>query len=128
MERRACRALNEQGAPCRQPPLRSGELCFWHEPGCAEQAREARRLGGLRRRKEATLGGAYDFDGLSSTADIQRLLEIATFDALQLENGIQRVRVLAHIARVASSNLKAREFEERIQAIERVMGTRRSGR
>ncbi len=125
MERRNCRALNEAGAPCRQPPLRSGELCFWHEPECAEQAREARRLGGLRRRKEATLGEAYGLDGLSGSEDIRRLLEIAAFDGLQLDNSVQRVRALAYIARVASTNLQAQELEDRLQAIERILNPRR---
>ncbi len=125
MARRACQALNEEGEPCRQPPLRSGEFCFWHDPKSEEQAREARRLGGLRRRKEATLGGVYDFEGLGTTNHIRRLLEIAVFEALQLENSIQRVRALAYIARVAAANLKTQELEDRIQAIERVLGTRR---
>ncbi len=125
MARRACQALNEESEPCRQPPLRSAEFCFWHDPESEEQAREARRLGGLRRRKEATLGGVYDFEGLGSTSDIKRLLEIAVFEVLQLENSIQRVRALAYIARVAGANLKTQELEDRIQAIERILSPRR---
>jgi len=125
MARRACQALNEEGEPCQQPPRRSGEFCFWHDPESQEQAREARRLGGLRRRKEATLGGVYDFEGLGTTSGIKRLLEIAVFETLQLENSIQRVRALAYIARVAGANLKTQELEERIQAIERILSPRR---
>ena len=36
---------------------------------------EARRLGGLRRRKKRTVAGAYEFRGLATVADIRRLLE-----------------------------------------------------
>jgi hypothetical protein len=38
---------------------------------------EARRLGGQRRRRDATLAAVYDFDGLGSVAQIQRVVEIA---------------------------------------------------
>ena len=38
---------------------------------------EAQRLGGLKRRKERTVAGAYEFRGLATIADIGRLLEVA---------------------------------------------------
>jgi len=39
---------------------------------------EAQSLGRLRRRKERTVAGAYEFRGLATVADIGRLLEVAT--------------------------------------------------
>ena len=38
---------------------------------------KVRRLGGLRRRKGRTVAGAYEFRGLTTVADIRRLLEVA---------------------------------------------------
>ncbi len=73
----ACRAKKDNGQPSRAPRLRDSEFCFWHSPEHAEEAAEAQRLGGLRRRREEAVSGAYDFDGLQDVAQVQRLLEIA---------------------------------------------------
>ncbi len=52
-----------------------------HSPQYGEEIAEARRLGGLRRRRrEVALAGAYEFNGLVSVADLRRLLEIAALD------------------------------------------------
>ena len=68
---RQCQAIAEGGEPCRARPLREAPYCFLHSPDHQTEAEEARRLGGLRRRREATLAGAYDFDGLSTVAAIR---------------------------------------------------------
>ena len=39
-----------------------------HSPEHAKEVQEARRLGGLRRKREVTLSGAYDFEGLGTVA------------------------------------------------------------
>ena len=78
------------GSPCRSAPMRGEDFCFFHSPAHEEEADEARRLGGLRRRKEKTLAGAYEFGGLATVPDIRRLLEMATLDTLALENSVAR--------------------------------------
>ena len=40
--------------------MRSGSHCFWHAPDKSDEAAKARRLGGLRRKRERTIAGAYD--------------------------------------------------------------------
>ena len=75
---------------CQAAPIKEGDYCFWHSPENAEESAEARRLGGLRRRREVAVSGAYDFAGLESVADIRRILEIAVLDTLGLENSIAR--------------------------------------
>ena len=47
-----------------------------HSPENAEEVAEARRLGGLRRRREVAVSGAYEFDGLETVAGLRRLLVI----------------------------------------------------
>lgn len=66
----SCRFHKDNGEPCRATPMRGEEYCFWHHPEHAEEAAEARRLGGLRRRKEKITEGAYDFEGLESVTQI----------------------------------------------------------
>ena len=124
MTARNCRAKNEKGEPCRQAPLQDGDFCFWHSPDHAQEAAEARRLGGLRRRKEKAVSGAYDIEGLESVGAIRRLLEIAALDTLSLENSVARSRTLAYLAQVALKALEIGEFQERLQALEAAVGPR----
>ncbi len=65
---------------------------MWHSPDREDEAAEARRLGGLRRRREKIVAGAYDFEGLDSVQSIRRLVEIAAIDLLGLEISIVRSR------------------------------------
>ena len=113
-----CAGQVPDGRGCRNWPIRGEPYCLWHSPDREEEAAEARRLGGLRRRREKTLAGAYDFGGLASTEAIRRILEIATFDALSLENSIARARVLISAAQAATKLLETGELEERIAALE----------
>jgi hypothetical protein len=48
--RRACAYAKADGQPCRMAPLHERPYCFAHDPERAEEAAEARRLGGLRRK------------------------------------------------------------------------------
>lgn len=116
--RRVCSHIREDGTRCGATPLREADVCFWHSPEHAEAAKEARHLGGLRRRKESTLSGAYDFGGLESVSDIRRLLEIAVLDTLSLENSLSRSRTLAYLAQTALKALQVGELEERIKTLE----------
>ncbi len=99
-------------------------LCFWHDPGHAAEAAEARRLGGLRRRKESTVAGAYEFEGLDSVRKITRLLEIAVVDTLSQENSLSRSRTIAYLAQMALKALEVGEQEERLEALEGALGPR----
>ena len=124
MSESSCRALKDDGQPCRAPRLRDSEFCFWHSPEHAEEAAEAQRLGGLRRRREKAVAGAYDFDGLDSVPKARRLLEIAALDSLALENSVARSRTLAYLAQVALKALEVGELAERIEALERLVAPR----
>jgi len=127
---RACGARNQGGGPCGQPAGRESELCFWHDPQHEEAAKEARRLGGQRRRREATVKGAYDLEGLGSVADIRRVLEIAITDVLGMENTVPRARALFSGAQVAAKLLETGEFEDRLAQLESLIArrTKREGR
>ena len=117
-DRPACRALKPNGRPCRAPALRAGSACFWHAPESREAAAEARRLGGLRRRREGTVGGAYALEGFGTGADLQRVLELALADTLELENSIPRTRALAQLVSVAARVKETIEWEARLRALE----------
>ena len=122
--RRRCAYAKADGQPCQMAPLHDRLYCFSHDPERAEEAAEARRLGGLRRRKEGTIADAYDLPGLDTVAGIRRLLDIVVTDGVGLENGIARLRVLISTASAATNLPKVGEFEERLTALEAAVGHR----
>jgi len=95
-----------------------------HSPEHAEEVAEARRLGGLRRRREIAVTGAYEVGDLGSIGGIRRVLEIAVLDTLGLENSVARSRALAYLASVALKALEVGEQEKRIEALEAAVSTR----
>ena len=105
-------------------PLQDKDLCFFHDPDTQEQAAEARRLGGLRRRKESTIVGAYEVGELDSVEDLRRLLQIAVIDTLGLENSISRARTLGYLTQVGAQLLERGEMEQRLQELEAMLHPR----
>jgi hypothetical protein len=58
--KRRCAGTKPDGQPCQMAPLHDRPFCFAHDPERAAEAAEARRMGGLRRRKEGTIAdGSY---------------------------------------------------------------------
>jgi hypothetical protein len=99
-------------------PLKDGQFCWAHSPEHAQEAQEARKLGGLRRKREATVSIAYDFEGLETIANIRRLLEIAATDSLSLDNSVSRNRMLVSVVQAALQALEKGELEQRIADLE----------
>ncbi|MGO9180783.1 MAG: hypothetical protein ACLQHS_16200 [Candidatus Limnocylindrales bacterium] len=116
--RRRCGIPRSDGQPCQMAPQHERPYCFAHDPERAAEAAEARRMGGLRRRKEGTIAVAYDLPGLDTVAGIRRLVDIVVIDGIGLDNGIARLRVLIAAASTAISLLKVGELEDRMAALE----------
>jgi hypothetical protein len=102
--------------------MRDRPFCFWHDPEFATEAAEAQRLGGMRRRREHTVAGAYEVEALDTVAGIRRVLEIVTFDGLGMETSIARGRLLIAATQALTKLLEVGEHEERLRAIEDVLG------
>jgi hypothetical protein len=118
---RQCAFQSPTRKPCRMPPLRDGEFCWVHSPEHVKEVQEARKLGGIRRRRESTLSKAYQFESLTSVAGIRRIVELAVYDTLVMENSIARSRTLAYLAQVALHTLEMGDLEERIAALEELI-------
>ena len=121
---RKCSAINERGQPCGQAPLVGGAFCYWHEPENQDHAAEVRRLGGQNRKREMTLRGVYEVEGLDGIQPIRRILDIAILGALSQENSLNRSRVLIAGVLAAVKLLEVGEQEERLAAIEAALGPR----
>ena len=115
---RACSYLMPHGRLCRATPLRDEPYCFWHSPDTAEEAAEARRVGGLHRRKKKTVAAVYGFNGLRTIEDNQALLETAAIETLALENSITRNRALGGFSAIGAKLIEVGDHEERIAALE----------
>lgn len=124
MAERRCEGLNDAGQPCGQAPLRDDTLCFWHSPTTVEAAAEARRAGGLNKRREHTLATVYEFEGLDSVEHIRRLFEVAGFEALALPAGTHKCRILVQVGLAGLRALGVGDHEERLQEIEAVLNPR----
>ena len=116
--RRRCSFSLKTGDLCRMPPLKDSHFCWAHSPERAKEVQEARRLGGLRRKRESTISTAYQFESLNSVDSIRRIVLIAVLDALSMENSMARARTLAYLAQVALHMLEVGDIEQRVSALE----------
>ena len=121
---RACKYTKDGGDRCQAAPLHEADFCFWHDPDHANEATEARRLGGLRRKREHAVAGAYDIEGLEDLPSLRRVLEVAALDLLGLENSIARSRALIAVVQAGTKLLEVGELEERVSDVERVLRQR----
>ena len=126
MVNRGCSFEKAQGVLCRAPARRGESFCFWHAPDTADEAAEARRLGGLHRRKKKTIATIYGFNGLRTVEDNQTLLETAVTETFALENSIARNRTLIAAATTGAKLVEVGDHEERIAALEAVTAARRA--
>ena len=97
-----------------------------HSPEHAAEVAEGRRLGGLRRRREVAVVGAYDLEGLETVTGIRRLLEIAVVDTLGLENSVARSRTLTYQVMVAAKLLETGDLEQRIACLEAAVSSQKT--
>lgn len=119
----ACTYVMPSGRLCRATPLRDEPFCFWHSPETAEEAADARRLGGLHRKKKKAVGAVFGFRGLRTIDDNQALLETATIETLALENSIARNRALASYASIGAKLIEVGDLEERMAVLEAAVRT-----
>src|ERR1035437_3189641 len=122
---RACTYQMPEGRACRATPLPDEPCCFWHSPDTAEELTEARRMGGLHRRKKRTVATIYGFGGLRSIEDSQALLETIAVETLGLENSIARNRALTAIVVTGAKLIELGDLASRIAAIETTLGAQR---
>jgi hypothetical protein len=125
MASRGCTALTADGRPCGATRRRDVPYCFAHDPDSSAEAAEARRLGGLHRRREKTVALVYDVSGIGTIEEQERLLEIAALDTLALDNSVARSRTLIDAVRTSVKVRQAGRIEERLDALEAALRTER---
>ena len=124
MGSRGCTAAREDGSPCGATRRRDVPFCFWHDPASTPEAAEARRVGGLQRRRESAVAIAYDVSGVATLEELARILGIAILEILALPNSIARSRTLIDIVRVGLKVREAGQLEARVAALEAALAER----
>ncbi len=119
-----CEGENARGERCRAFASPGEAFCFFHDPARADEAAEARRTGGVRRRRERVVTAAYELGDLTTTDGLFRLLQVAVTDILQLENSIARGRSLLYAISVGTRLAEVRDVEARLQAIESAIASK----
>jgi len=125
--KRTCRTVKANGEQFKAHPLRDSDYCFMHDPRRARERAEARRLGGLRRRREKATSQVFDWGGLEKVEEIQRILEVAIVDTLGLDNSPARSRTLGYLASLSLKALEIGELEARVSALEQILHVRSPG-
>jgi hypothetical protein len=116
--RRYCEGTTAGGGRCAAAPSRGRPYCLFHDPERVDEAADARRLGGQRRRREGILAAAFDLDELGTIDGVARLVDVVVTDTLSLDNGIGRSRVLLAAAGVALRIIEGSDHEARLLALE----------
>ena len=62
----SCAFISDQANHANAAPLNDSDFCRMHSPEHMKEVQEARRLGGLRRKRESTIASAYHFESLDS--------------------------------------------------------------
>src|SRR4051812_36857702 len=121
---RACKAVKKDGSRCEARPLQDSDLCFWHDPSTEHDAAEARRLGGVRRKRESTIVAAYDLGELGGLEDYEQVLRTAILDTLSLENSVARNRTLGSLVGIGAALVEKTELAAKLKAVESILGPR----
>jgi hypothetical protein len=119
---RACTYQMPDGRACRATPLRDEAFCFWHSPETTEELAEARKMGGLHRRKKRTVATIYGFGGLRTIEDNFALLETISIETLALENSIARNRAIAAMLALGVKLIEVGDLAARLAALEAAVG------
>lgn len=99
-------------------------FCFWHDPETADEAAQARRLGGQRRKREKVLVSIYELGEFDTVQDLRKVLRVAVLDTISLDNGVQRNKTLATLVLAGAKLLEVGELQDRLDRIEATLGER----
>jgi hypothetical protein len=124
-ERRRCAGFNEAKEPCGSAPPLDAEFCLWHDPQRTQEAAEARRIGGARSRRAATVAAIYEVGDLRSVESIRDVLKVNLLETFAQDNSIARSRAVTSALTVAAKLLGVGDLEKRVAEIEAAFAPRR---
>lgn len=118
-----CKAKTKTGEDCGGYAQAGSEYCYTHDPSRASERAAARKLGGHNRQTPHST----PYSGprqVRTLADVLQVLDYILGEALQLENSINRGRLLVSIAAEFTNAIKTGEMENRLIALEEILKAR----
>lgn len=86
----SCVGLSGPDASAGRRPSEASSTASGTAPSARTRPPRRAHWGGLRRKREGTVAGAYELEGLASIPALRRILEIVAVDTLSLDNGTAR--------------------------------------
>lgn len=124
MSDKKCQSLTSKGEPCRAYATNSG-YCFTHDVSKGKERALARRNGGLATKTPHFADATLLPSKVRNIDSVFTILDYALFEAIGLDNSIQRGRLLVSISHGYVEALKVGEFQERLDAVENALRLRK---
>jgi hypothetical protein len=124
MSKKQCQAKKRNGEPCNASAGETG-FCFTHDATKSKERAIARRNGGLKRITPSVADKSLVPKETRTITDVMTILDFALQESLELQNSIQRGRLLVSIAHGYIEALKIGEMEGRLEAVENALSLRK---
>ncbi|MDQ3636213.1 MAG: DUF5763 domain-containing protein [Acidobacteriota bacterium] len=121
MSKKQCQAKTKSGKSCQASASGNG-FCFTHDATKGKERAIARRNGGLKRITPSVADKSLVPKQTRTITGVMTILDYALQESLELNNSIQRGRLLVSIAHGYIEALKVGELEQRLEAVEAAFG------
>jgi len=121
-----CNGKTQSGQPCKVPALKGDRFCFTHSPATRAAQAAARKLGGFNRASPHAEDPSAVNKQPRTISDAMTILDYALIETLELDNGIQRGRLLVSIVAAYVDALKVGEIETQLKELLRVLQARQN--
>jgi hypothetical protein len=125
--KKQCKANNKQGEQCKAFANENG-VCFMHDVTKGKERAIARRNGGLATKQLHYADASVLPLTIRNIASVLIVLDYALQESVGLDNSIQRGRLLVSIAHGYIEALKVGELEQRLEAVEVALKSRKQNK
>ncbi len=126
-DKKQCKANNKQGERCKAFANENG-VCFMHDATKGKEKALARRNGGLATKKPHFADAFGLPSSIRTIEGVLIVLDYALKESVGLDNSIQRGRLLVSIAHGYIEALKVGELEQRLEAVEVALKSRKQNK
>lgn len=124
-----CAGITKLGVACQGAALPGSTLCWFHDPGRAEERARACSNGGKTRMKAAAvLSADAPETELTSPRDVQGLLSRTVYDVLKGRVGTKEANAAGYLLSVLLRAVEVGELAERVGALEDQLRQREASR
>jgi len=125
--KKQCKANNKQGERCKAFANDNG-VCFMHDATKGKERAIARRNGGLATKQPHYADASLLPSSIRNIASVLLVLDYVLHESVGLDNSIQRGRLLVSIAHGYIEALKVGELEQRLEAVEVALKSRKQNK